>query len=113
MSSDDTIWLIGVLPEPKMHCKVTPYTLQKILVEGLGVNSTQLRVFLDPLTTALNLNARREAELNEVANFLNSTAFLKLSSNVKPTQLVENRDTTTNVRLIKSALFLHSIGKLT
>mmetsp|Transcript_32105 Transcript_32105/g.55392 ORF Transcript_32105/g.55392 Transcript_32105/m.55392 type:complete len:460 (+) Transcript_32105:735-2114(+) len=103
MSVDETTWLIGVLPDASLNCKVTLYNLQKILVEGLG-----LRVFFDPLVKALDLNSKKEVSLNELGDFLNSTAFLKLSSN-----LVENRDTTTNVRLIKTALFLHSIGKIT
>jgi hypothetical protein len=82
MSSDETIWLLGVLPEASMSCNVTQYSLQKVLVEGLGVTPSQLRVFLAPLIDALNLNLRKEASLADLSEFLDSTGFLKLSTNV-------------------------------
>jgi hypothetical protein len=113
MNSDEHIWLLGVLPETSLACKVTLFNLQKVLIEGLGVSSSQLRIFIEPVVTALSLDTRREAELAELNQYLNSTGFLKLSSHVRLTQLVENRDMTTNIKLIKAALFLHRIGKLT
>jgi hypothetical protein len=80
MTSDETIWLVGVLPEASMSCNVTQHSLQKVLVEGLGVTPSQLRVYLAPLMAALNL--RKEASLADLSEFLDSTAFLKLSTNV-------------------------------
>lgn len=113
MSKDEVIWLLGVLPDTSLNCKVTQYSLQKIMIEGLGVTTRQLRIFYEPLITALNLNIRQEATLAEVRAYLNSTAFSKLTTNVSLTQLIENRDTSTNISLIKTSLYLHNIGRLT
>jgi hypothetical protein len=83
MNSDEHIWLLGVLPEASLVCPVTLFNLQKVLIEGLGVRPSQLRIFVEPVVSALNLNTRREVDLTELDEYLNSTAFLKLASYVR------------------------------
>ena len=112
---EEIVTLLGIIPEAKMECLVNLDEVQSVMCRGLSVRVIQLSSFFNQFLNEIRKETAETANIDIKAIFrvLEDKNFYDNVSNVISTQIIHGRDTMTNLRLIKTGLYLYCRKKLT
>jgi len=105
----DVVQLLGPLPFAAMTGSTSSLQIQEVICVGLGVTSSQLNSFFQPLRADLAGISREKlgVDLQQFFGLVDSSAYLRAVREV-----YVDRSVPSNLELIKSALYVHAVHKL-